>query len=242
MRFSYNGTECNFGQVAYQTYSAEDYEQFIKDYNVKERCDWLAYYFTKPEFENKAKSATIVARKDKTISQKTGKKDVIDCILEFPDDSRIDPRVLPQQIHTQYIISSDKSYIEMTVSLVEKPAVRMPEAYWVSFFPSDIISVFADKMGMPVDVLDVVKDGNRQMHGIDNYFDIITGKGIIRITSLDAPVATVGERRTMNHSSYLPDLNGGVHFCLFNNLWTTNFNAWWEGSLTYRFKIEYLAN
>jgi len=241
MRFSYNGTECNFGQVAYQTYSTDDYEQYIKDYNVKERCGGLAYYFTKPELENtKAKSATIVARKDKTMSQKTGKRNVIDCILKFPDDSRIDPRVLPQQIHTQYTIYSDSSCVEMTVSLVKKPAVRLPEAYWVSFFPSDVISVFADKMGMPVDVLDVVKGGNRQMHGIENYFDIITGKGVIRITSLDAPVASVGERRAMNFSSYLPDLNGGIHFCLFNNLWSTNFNAWWEGSLNYRFKIEYL--
>lgn len=241
MRFSYNGTECVIGQVAYQTYSADDYDQYIKDYDVNQRCGGLTYYFTKPGLEKtKAQNATIVARKDKTISKKVGKKDVIDCVLKFPYDSRIDQRVLPQQIHTQYIISTDKRSIEMTVSLVKKPAVRLPEAYWVSFFPADVISVFADKMGMPVDVLDVVKGGNRQMHGIENYFDIITGKGKIRITSLDAPVASVGERRAMNFSAYLPDLNGGIHFCLFNNLWTTNFNAWWEGSLSYRFKIEYL--
>ncbi len=129
----------------------------------------------------------------------------------------------------------------MTVSLLNKPAVRFPEAYWVSFFPADVISVFADKMGMPVDVSDVIEGGgNRQMHGIDNYVDITTQKGIIRITSLDAPVFSVGERRTMNYSLYYPDINSGIHFCLFNNLWTTNFSAWWEGSLSYRFKIEYL--
>jgi hypothetical protein len=131
----------------------------------------------------------------------------------------------------------------MTVSLINKPAVRLPEAYWVSFFPSDIIAVFADKIGMPVDVMDIiVKGGNRQMHGIDRYIDMVTGQGILRITSLDAPVVAIGERRAMNYSLHYPDLNGGVHFCLFNNLWTTNFIAWWEGSLAYRFKIEYLPD
>ncbi|WP_353129526.1 DUF5054 domain-containing protein [Parapedobacter pyrenivorans] len=239
MRFSYQGAECILGQVAYQTYSTEDFNQFIRDYV---RCDGLSYYFTKPGLEKtKAKHATIVARSNKTTSEKVGKNTVYSNILSFPADDRIDAAVLPQQVYNQYVVSADGKSIEMSVSLVNKPAVRLPEAYWVSFFPSDVISVFADKLGMPVDVLDVVEGGNRQMHGVDNHFDIVTGKGVIRITSLDAPVASIGDRRAMNYSLYYPDINGGIHFCLFNNLWTTNFNAWWEGSLTYRFKIEYLS-
>jgi hypothetical protein len=243
LRFSYKDVECILGQVAYQTYSPDDYEQYVKDYNIKERCGGLWYYFTKPELEKtNARSATLVARKDKTTSQKTGKNNFIECILAFPDDSRIDPKVLPQQIYSQYSISQDGSSVDMTVTLVNKPAVRLPEAYWVSFFPSEITDVLVNKMGAPVDVLDVVKGGNRQMHGIDNYIDLLTGNGIIRITSLDAAVVSVGERKAMNYSLYLPDLNGGIHFCLFNNLWTTNFSAWWEGSIAYRFKVEYLPN
>ncbi|MDR2057218.1 MAG: DUF5054 domain-containing protein [Dysgonamonadaceae bacterium] len=242
MRFSYNGAECVLGQIAYQTYSSDDYEQYIKDYNVRERCGGLAYYFTKPGLEHtKARSVTIVARNSKAFSRKTGKNEMINCLLSFPPDKRIDSRVLPQQVYSQYIVSPDGKSVEVTVSLLNKPAVRFPEAYWISFFPSDIISIFADKMGMPVDVTDVASGGNRQMHAIDNYVDIVTGKGTIRITSSDAPVVSVGERRAMNYSLYYPDINSGIHFCLFNNLWTTNFNAWWEGSLSYRFKIEYLA-
>lgn len=242
IRFSYQGAECSLGQVAYQTYSPEDYEQYIKDYNVKERCGGLAYYFTKPGLEHtNAQSATVVARSNKAFFRKAGKKEITACLLSFPADRRIDSKVFPQQVYNQYFVSPDGKSIEMTVSLLNKPAVRFPEAYWVSFFPSDVISIFADKMGMPVDVSDVASGGNRQMHGIDNYVDIVTGKGVIRITSLDAPVVSVGERRAMNYSLYYPDIHSGIHFCLFNNLWTTNFNAWWEGSLSYRFKIEYLT-
>lgn len=238
MRYAYNGTECLIGQVAYQIYSSDDYDQYVQDYV---RCGRLSYYFTKPGLEKVAiNGKTIVARKNDAFSKKQGKNTAINCLLSFPADDKIDPQMLPQQVYNQYIISPDSKSIELTVNIVNKPAVRIPEAYWVSFFPSDVISIFADKMGMPVDISDVVIGGNRQMHGIENYVDVVTGKGTIRITSLDAAVASFGERRAMNYSRYYPDINSGIHFCLFNNLWTTNFNAWWEGSLSYRFKIEYL--
>ena len=238
MRYAYNGTECVIGQVAYQTYSADDFNQYVRDYV---RCEGLSYYFTKPGLEKTpAFSKTIIARKGEAHSEKQGKNTTINCLLSFPADDKIDPQLLPQQVYNQYVVSPDGKSVDLTVNIVNKPAVRLPEAYWVSFFPSDVISILADKMGMPVDVSDVVVGGNRQMHGIENYIDVVTGKGTLRITSLDAAVASFGERRAMNYSLYYPDLNAGIHFCLFNNLWTTNFNAWWEGSLSYRFKIEYL--
>jgi hypothetical protein len=160
-------------------------------------------------------------------------------VLSFADDARIDKRVLPEQINTQYIISKKDGSVEMTVSLVNKPAVRLPEAYWVSFIPSQVTAIFAEKVGGRVDVLDVIKSGgNHQMHGIDNYVDIVTSKGVFRITSLDAPLVAIGERKSLNYSDDLPDISKGIHFCLFNNLWGTNFAMWWEGCISYRFKIE----
>ena len=44
----------------------------------------------------------------------------------------------------------------------------------------------------------------------------------------------------INYSLAYPDIRGGVHFNLSNNLWGTNFQMWNEGSLTYRFKVEVL--
>jgi hypothetical protein len=128
----------------------------------------------------------------------------------------------------------------MSVSLKNKPANRLPEDYLLSFIPSNIVKIFAEKMGDRVDVMDVVAGGNRQMHAIDNYIDLVTTKGIIRITSLDAPLVVIGERKMLNYSTELPDLEKGIHFCLFNNLWGTNFSMWFDGSITYRFKIEIL--
>jgi hypothetical protein len=238
--FERKGVKCVLGEVTYQTYSSADFNAFYKAY-TRGNYAWAISGFGKPGLDKtKAKSATLVAAPSKTTSRREGKNRIIDCILKIPEDTRIDARVLPQQINTEYVIAKDGRSVELSVSLVNKPEVRMPEAYWVSFFPQEVTAILVDKLGFPVDVMDVVKGGNRQMHAIDNYVDVVTAKGTLRITSLDAPVVATGERRALNYSVSQPDLDGGIHFCLFNNLWGTNFTMWWGGNLTYRFKIERL--
>ncbi|MDR3095219.1 MAG: DUF5054 domain-containing protein [Bacteroidales bacterium] len=234
---SNKGAKLIAGEVAYQTFSVNDYIVFLKAYCRGKHAIYPNQWFGKPELENtKAQSATIAAQTTNVAVSKAGKDKQIDCLLTFPDHPAIDNRVLPEQVHSQYVIHHDGS-VEMTVSLINKPAVRLPEAWWVSFIPEQVVSVIAEKMGERVDVMDVVEGGNRQMHGIDRYVDVVTTKGTIRITSLDAPLIVVGERNALNYSTSLPDLRKGIHFCLFNNLWGTNFTMWWEGNISYRFNI-----
>jgi hypothetical protein len=238
INLEHKGMKMVAGEIAYQTFSAKDYAVFEKTYCRDQFAIYPNPWFGNPGLENtKAQSASLTAQTTNVAVSKQGKDKKIDCLLSFPDSPAVDGRVLPEQIHTHYILKKDGS-IEMTVSLLNKPANRLPEAYWVSFVPSEVVSVFAEKMACRVDVLDVVEGGNRQMHGIDNYVDVITNKGTMRISSLDAPLVVVGERSALNYSTSLPDLSKGIHFCLFNNLWGTNFNMWWEGSISYRFKIE----
>ena len=116
----------------------------------------------------------------------------------------------------------------------------MPEAYWLSFQADDILSLIAEKIGRRVDLLDVVEKGNRQMHGIDRYVDMVTSAGTVRIWSEAAFLVNVGEAKGLNFSTEYPDKRGGVHFNLSNNLWGTNFSMWNDGSLTYRFVVELL--
>jgi hypothetical protein len=235
--FAHKGVKAIAGEVAYQTYSQKDFDVFHKAYISRDNA-WARSAFGKPGLENtKAQSATLTAQTTNIAISKSGNNKQIDCLLSFPDNPAIDKRILPEQVNTQYLIQKDGS-VEMTVSLINKPANRLPEAYWVSFYPADIVSVFAEKSGYRVDVLDVVEGGNRQMHGIDRYVDVVTTQGVLRITSLDAPVVAFGERNAIHFSTSLPDLKEGIHFCLFNNLWGVNFVMWWEGSISYRFKIE----
>lgn len=239
-RLSVRGLKCLLGGVAYQTFSAEDYDRFHDAYLTR-RVQWALEDNGKPGLERtSARSVLLEAQAERCETTDTPEGRRISCDLRFPADGRIDPRVLPELVRAEYRPAADGRRIEMTLTLQGKPANRMPEAYWLSFRPENLLGVVAEKTGSPVDLLDVVAGGNRQMHGIDRYVDLRTSKGTLRITSLDALLLAVGERNALNYSTEMPDLTQGVHFCLYNNLWGTNFSMWWEGSIRYRFLIELL--
>ena len=236
-----NGMKIVAGEVAYQTLSSKDFAVFHKNYLRNFRpgvyC-WALDGHGKPGLaKTKAQSATLVAKADGAVVGQSGNEKTINTSFLFPAHPGVDRRTLPAQVRSEYIFKNDGS-VYLTLFLVKKPAVRLPEVYWLSFYPENIVSILAEKLGYPVDVLDVVEGGNRTMHGIDRYVDVLTNKGAIRITSLDVPVVAFGERNALNFSLNKPTLNGGIHFCLFANLWGVNFTMWWEGSIAYRFKIE----
>ena len=84
---------------------------------------------------------------------------------------------------------------EIAVTIWNKPAVRLPEAYWFSFLADNIEGIVAEKTGSRVDVMDVVEKGNRQMHGIDRYIDLVTATDTLRIWSPTAFLANIGEAK-----------------------------------------------
>ena len=234
--------EAMIGELSYRSFSANDYANYQNMY-LRSQPEWALCDFGKPGLEKiNAKSATVVPTIKNSKVTKSKNQTVVQCKLQFAGSQDVDPRVFPESTTIEYTIPAKGNQIEMKVTFINKPAVRLPEAYMLSFVPSGIQRILAEKMGFMVDVSDVVPGGNRQMHAIDNYIDMITEKGTVRITSLDVPFVVIGERNMLNYSTQLPDLNQGVHFCLFNNLWGTNFTMWWEGSITYRFTIEIIKN
>lgn len=233
---SANGTSCRFGGISYQTFSSEDYKKFHDAY-LRRKIQWAFEDNGKPGLEN---TGTQSAMLEGSLAAISHSKSQARCMINFPDNDAIDKRVLPEAVETEYKVSKDGRKVDLTVTIVNKPANRMPEAYWISFLPEGFTGVIAEKTGSAVDLMDVVEGGNRQMHGIDRYVDLITTNGTIRVTSYDALLLSVGEKSALNFSRELPDLSKGVHFCLYNNLWGTNFSMWWSGSVQYRFIIEIL--
>jgi len=63
------------------------------------------------------------------------------------------------------------------------------------------------------------------------------GEHQLAFTTLDAPVVALGNRSPLNFSNELPDLRLGVHVCLFNNAWGTNYPQWAGGNWRYRFTL-----
>lgn len=239
--FETKGVKCLLGGIAYQSFSNDDYTRF-QDAYLTSHVQWAIEDNGKPGLDRSpARSATIEARVAKCSAERSREGRRIRTEMVFPEDARIDPRVLPEAVRCQWEIARDGRSVAWTVDLVGKPANRMPEAYWVSIQPEELLSVVAEKTGGRVDLLDVVPGGNRQMHGIDRYVDLVTRRGTLRITSPDALLVVVGERNALNYSTKLPDLRQGIHFCLFDNLWGTNFSMWWGGDMHYRFRAEWIG-
>lgn len=224
----------------YQMFDSKDFDRYLDKY-LRARYGWALDDIGKTGLDqSKAVSVTLPAQviRREVNKEKQGTRTLYE--LSFPRQEGVDARVYPEKMIVNCLAYKNGEKAEIELTLLHKPAVRLPEAYWFSFNADNIVSIVAEKTGGRVDLLDVVEKGNRQQHGIDRYVDIITSDGTIRIWSETALLVNVGEANGINYSTQYPDKRGGIHFNLSNNLWGTNYAMWNEGSLTYRFVVERL--
>ncbi|HAB41684.1 MAG TPA: DUF5054 domain-containing protein [Porphyromonadaceae bacterium] len=224
--------------VRYRMFDSKDYDSYLDRY-LRARYGWALDDLGKTGLDKSgAVSANIGAREvsRSVTKEKNGTRTVSE--LQFPATDSVDSRVYPEKIIVNTFAHKNGRKADIELTVVNKPAVRLPEAYWLSFSADGINGIVAEKTGRRVDILDVVEKGNRRMHGIDRYVDMMTSHGTIRIWSKDAFLVNIGSADGLDYSTSMPDTAGGIHFNLSNNLWDTNFSMWNEGSLTYRFTVE----
>jgi hypothetical protein len=64
------------------------------------------------------------------------------------------------------------------------------------------------------------------MHALSKGFAYRKAGHAFSVETIDAPVVALGERTPLLFSNTQPDLRAGVHSCLFNNAWGTNYIMW----------------
>ena len=121
----------------------------------------------------------------------------------------------------------------------DKPACRLPEATWWSANPpvADSGRWTMDKLGQAVSPLDVVRHGGRALHAVGRGMAYDGPDGRVRLDTLDAPLVAPGRPCLLDADPPPPDLSGGWHVLLHDNLWGTNFPMWNEGDATFRFSV-----
>jgi hypothetical protein len=75
------------------------------------------------------------------------------------------------------------------------------------------------------------------MHCLQTGFAYNADGGSFAVDTLDAPVMALGERDPLLFSNDQPDLTKGLHSCLFNNCWGTNYIMWYGEDLRARYVI-----
>jgi hypothetical protein len=132
--------------------------------------------------------------------------------------------------------------LEITLSWFDKPACRLPEAFWLTFCPVDSAAGTwsMHKLGSEINPMDVISNGARTLHATDTGVTHYAPNYRLKIHSLDVPLVAPGKPSLLNFHNQLPDMAGGMHFNLYNNIWGTNFPMWFDDDAAFRFTINIL--
>lgn len=105
----------------------------------------------------------------------------------------------------------------------------------------------ADVLGRPINPLDVVVNGTQHLHAVWPGVGYTAGQSApdagtsVVIDSLDAPLVQPGGAAGDNLLRYdgetKPDMSGGWHWNLYNNVWGTAFPQWYDDDAAFRFTV-----
>jgi hypothetical protein len=227
--------------LTYQTLSAEDYQTYQARY-LTTKADWAAKDFGKPNIERfGARREEWQPASAEVHMEETADAHRILVTLQFNDDAAFASgrAAFPRHAFLQLLLPKTEPVIVLEFSWFGKPATRMPEALWLTFNPvvEDVKDWKLEKSGEWISPFDVVASGNRHMHCVQKGFASSAGSQAFSVHPLDAPVVALGERDPLLFSNEQPDLGKGLHSCLFNNCWGTNYIMWYSEDLRARYLI-----
>lgn len=227
--------------LTYQTLSQEDYVRYRSSYLVT-KADWAQKDFGKPNIEKfGARNEEWQPRSAGIHVEETADAHRILVRPQFEDEMAFASgrASFPRKVYVEIRLPKSRAEIELNVYWFDKPATRLPEALWLTFNPivEDANGWKLDKSGEWTSPFDVVASGNRHMHGLQKGFAYNAAGSSFEVDTLDAPVAAAGERSPLFFSNDQPDLSKGIHSCLFNNAWGTNYIMWYGENARVRFML-----
>ena len=129
--------------------------------------------------------------------------------------------------------SGDQSTsIVIEVGMFNKSTTRLPEAMFMQFQPTPANTEWTvDKLGEWVRPSEIVNGGSKHLHGVmEGGLRATTDNGrSLNIAALDAAVANFGELNAYPSpvNTTADTRSFGSSFCLWDNLWGTNYVMWW---------------
>ena len=225
--------------LTYQTLSKDDYDRFMAAY-LKSTADWAFKDFGKPNIE-KVEAVSREWHPDSAVVR-TGEggevqRILIELVFNDGQASAAGLASFPRKAYVELVFPRAEASIHLTISWFGKPATRLPEALWFTFNPiaEDAKGWSLDKSGQSVSPFDVAASGNRAMHAVSPGFAYRAARDVFTVNTLDAPVVALGPRTPLGFTTAQPDLSAGIHSCLFNNAWGTNYIMWYGEDSRFRY-------
>lgn len=228
-------------EMSYQTFSAADYERFFDQYIIhkEQNGEWPREDFCKPGLElANPSSRTWAAIPEFWYERKNESRQEILTCLTFDKEAR-EQYGAPGEATLLYSFPHGRPELLIELQWFKKSACRMPEAIWLSFIP--LLPPGAEwrmeKLGKYISPFEVVENGNRHLHAVGEAVELIHPRGFLRIRSADSPLVAPGRPSILDFNNLLAKPEDGMHFCLLNNVWGTNFPMWFEEDCRFRFKL-----
>jgi hypothetical protein len=233
--------ENSLARFSYQTLSQADYERFLANYIIS-HADWVIKDFGKPNIDRVgARSRTWIPKLSEVSILKNASGHTILATLAIQDteSQKSGLAAFPAKMCLELKLPDAEPAVKLSFYWFNKPAPRLPEAMWLTFNP--VVSApdrwMLDKSEQNISPFDVVANGERHMHAVTSGFTCRNGNDTFDVETEDAPLITLESRSPLNFSQEQPDLTAGIHSCLFNNAWGTNYVMWFNEDMRFRFVI-----
>ena len=239
-KIDWTNKENNIGEFAYQTFSEDVFKKFISNYCPPNPPDWAKLDYGKHLLGNTdTPHKTWVYNLENSYENKS--KEGVKILLELKPLSSDLLFGAPNKVYITYFFPSDKKQIEISVDWFDKKKNRIPEAIWFSMVPAlgNKSSIILNKMNSDVNVNDIVNNGSKHQHAVTGSIKINDDIKEMKIKSWDAPLVILNQRDIMYFDNKNTNPAQGLHFCLFNNTWGTNYPQWFGDDMRFRFLLSF---
>ncbi len=222
------------GQYLYERFDANQVAAYTKAY-VKNRSDWAVAELGKPAMLPASK-VPYRAAAPRYVAVRTAQSAVSVTARMYSAPMP----ALPHAVTTKVILYAGEPYLDLEVTLHDKPADDWPEAGWICLPVSVNKPQFRlGRLGGIADpARDFVRGSNHDLQAVNTGVTISDAQGHgVGICPLDNPLVSLDRPGLFKYSPDFVPSKPVVFVNLFNNQWTTNFRFWNEGTWTVRVRL-----
>ena len=222
------------GQYLYERFDANQVAAYVNAY-VKSRTDWAVAELGKPPMPpaDQAPYRAASPRYDE-VRMAQSPVSVTATMHSAPTAG------LPHGVTTQVVLYAGQPYLDIEVTLHDKPADDWPEAGWICLPVNVAKPQFRlGRLGGIVDpAQDFVRGSNHDLQAANTGVTITDARGRgVGVCALDSPLVSLDRPGLFKYSPDFVPSRPAVFINLFNNQWTTNFRLWNEGTWTMRVRL-----
>ncbi len=222
------------GQYLYERFDANQVAAYVKAY-VKNRTDWAVAELGKPAMPpaDKVPYRAASPRYDEVRMAQSP----VSVTATMHSASTAG---LSHGVTTKAILYAGEPYLDLEVTLHDKPADDWPEAGWICLpVSADEPQFRLGRLGAIADpTRDFVRGSNHDLQAVNTGVTIADARGRgVGICPLDSPLVSLDRPGIFKYSPDFVPTRPVVFINLFNNQWTTNFRLWNEGTWTMRVRL-----